>query len=364
MDAELPKFAVVGTGSMAAAMMSTFALAGVRVTAVASRDPERGRRFANAFAIPTAAEDLGALLRTDNVDAIYIANATADHARTAIAALQAGKAVLCEKPLVCSVDEAQRVTEAVRRSGRLCMEGLWTAFLPAYQRFQELGRSRACGLPIQLSADFGYPVDEKALPRLLSPTAGGVLLDRGVYLIALALNVFGPVEQIDAQIRASADGVDQHASLQLAHRGGGQSQLSVSFTALMSNSATLACSAGSISLEDPLIGAETVSICRAAPTPLSPEKGQTLGLKQRAVRRLRQQSFLRRLKRAFPGACREHLSYGADQYLPQLRHFIGRLRAGAIESDVLPLALSLDIQRVVEGARQRAMVSSPKGPAL
>ncbi len=189
------------------------------------------------------------------------------------------------------------------------------------------------------------------------------MLDRGVYLIALALSVFGPVEQIDAQIRAGAGGVDQHASLQLAHRGGSQSQLSASFTALMSNSATLACSAGSIRLEDPLIGAETVSIHRATPTPLSREKGQTLGVKQRIVRRLRQQSFLRRLKRTLPSARREHFSYGADPYLPQLRHFIDLLRAGARESDVVPLALSSDIQQIIDAARRKATMADTQGSA-
>ena len=88
---------------MAATMMLTFAQAGVRVNAVASHDPQRARRFASTFGIPMAT-DLHSLLRSTEVDAVYIANATAEHATTTIAALEAGKPVLCEKPLALSVD--------------------------------------------------------------------------------------------------------------------------------------------------------------------------------------------------------------------------------------------------------------------
>ena len=353
MDAEnVPRFAVIGTGGMAATMMSTFDRAGVQVASVVSRDAQRSRKFARVFRIPTASEDLDSFLRSSEFEAIYIANASADHAATAIAALEAGKAVLCEKPLALSAQEAERVADVARRTGNLCMEGLWIPFLPAYRRFQELALAKTCGEPTHLFADFGYPVCEHALPRLFSPATGGVMLDRGIYLVALALNMFGPVESVDAQLVVTADGVDQHASLQLRHRGGGQSQLSASFIALMSNTASLACSGGTIRLEEPLIGAETVSTRRvAAVHALVREPAQRSGMRQKLIRSLRQHPFLRRLKRTIPNARREHLSYGPDPYLPQLYHFLGLLRAGARESDVVSLGLSLDIMRVIDRAR-------------
>lgn len=336
---------------MAASMMATFAQAGVRVAAVASRDQQRALRFARAFGIPAASEGLSSLLQSAEVDAIYIANSNAEHASTAIAALEAGKAVLCEKPLALSAAEAERVAEASRRSGSLCMEAIWTLFLPAYRRFLELARTKTYGVPAHLFADFGYPVSEDALPSLFSPTAG-VLLDRGTYLVALALNVFGPVERVDAQLGFTAHGVDNHASLQLSHSGGGQSQLSASFTSLMSNAAALACSGGIVRLDEPLIGAETVSV------QLTLAERNALGdptlppaLRQKLARRLRQWTPLRRLKRALPSARREHLSYGLDQYLPQLEHFLSLMKAGATESDVVPLEFSLAIQRVIGQAR-------------
>ena len=345
------KFGVIGTGSMAASMMPAFAQADVHVTAVASRDPQRALQFARNFGIPTVSKSLSSLLQSPEVNAIYIANSNAEHATTAIAALEAGKAVLCEKPLALSTSEAERVAEASRRTRSLCMEGIWTLLLPAYRRFLELARTKTCGVPVHLYADFGYPVSEEALPGLFSPTSG-VLLDRGIYLVALALNVFGPAEALNARLAFTPRGVDNHASLQLNHTGGGQSQLSTSFTSLMSNTAALACTGGMIRLEEPLIGAETVSVQfmsaeRSAPRdPTLP-----IGLKQKLVHRLRQRALLRRFKLALPSARREYLSYGPDQYLPQLHHFLDLLKVGARESDVVPLELSLAIQRVIEQAR-------------
>src|SRR5262249_46461137 len=151
---------------------------------------------------------------------------------TALAALEAGKAVLCEKPLAVSAKEVELVMQAAQRTGNLCMEGIWTLFLPAYRRFFELVRTQPCGAPRHLLATFGYPASQEAMSRLVSPAAGGVLLDRGIYLIALALKVFGAIERIDARLDIAPNGVDQHASLQLGHRGGGQSQLSTSFITL------------------------------------------------------------------------------------------------------------------------------------
>ena len=347
-----PEFAVVGTGNMATTMMTTFAQAGVRVTAVASSDQERARRFAKAFGIPIARDGLGPLLRSAEVDAVYIANATAEHATTAIAALEAGKAVLCEKPLALSLNEAERVVEVARRTNKLCMEGIWTPFLPAYRRFLELAGTKACGEPIHLFADFGYPVSEAALPRLFSPAAGGVLLDRGVYLVALALKVFGPVERVDARLDITGQGIDQNAFLQLSHQRGGLSQLSTSFTALMSNTAALACSGGMIRLQEPLIGAERISTRRMANRRTAPQDPNLpLRAFQNTVRTLRQSPLLRRLKQSLLNAPSEHLPYGTNKYLPQLEHFLALLKAGARESSVIPLELSLDIQRVIDRAR-------------
>ena len=346
-----PRFAMFGTGGMAAAMMSTFDHAGVRVVAVGSRDPTRGRQFADAFHIPTVGEKIDSLLRDSEFDAVYIANASAEHANTAIASLEAGKAVLCEKPLALSAGEAERVAAAATRTGKLCMEAIWISFLPAYRRFVELARTNTYGKPTHLFADFGYPVSEKARPRLFSQETGGVLSDRGIYLVALALDVFGPVEAVNAKLEVTGRGVEQHASLHLLHEGGNHSQLAASFTSLMSNTATLACTEGRIRLEEPLIGAETISIRRLTAAHDRPPDSVLIDAKQRLARSLRQSPLLRRYKRLFSNERHEYLGYGASPYLAQLLHFIELMSTGACESNVVPLQHSLSIHRILDRAR-------------
>jgi predicted dehydrogenase len=333
---------------MAAAMMPAFARAGVHVVAVASRESARARRFADVYDIPDAYGDPGQLLCRGDIDAVYVANATVDHAATAIVALQAGKAVLCEKPLALDAQGAARVAAAAREADRLCMEGLWTLFLPAYQRFIALANSEACGIPGHLCATFGSP--EPATDRLLAPAAGGVLLDRGGYLIALALRVLGPVEWIDAQLEMSASGVDRHACLQISHSAGGRSQLALSFTTPLSNNARLSGPTGTIELSDPVLAAELVAVRRVRPPRPRPSL-EPPDLRRKIMGRLRRIPFVRRLRRALPTAVTEHLPYGADPYLPEIQHFLGLLRSGARESDVVPLRFSLDIARVIDGAR-------------
>lgn len=336
---------------MAATMMSTFARANVHVAAVVSRDAKRAQKFASAFHIPIASGDLGAALSSDEFDAVYIANASVDHAMTAIAALQAGKAVLCEKPFAVNANEGNGVSQAARASGRLCMEGLWTAFLPAYRHFIELARTERYGKPAHLFADFGYPVGDDLRRRVLSPTASGVLLDRGIYLVALALDIFGTVERVSAEFDRSANGVDQHVSLQLFHRNGGQSQLSASYVALMSNSAALACSKGMICLGEPLVGTEMVLTRQASVAQSLRDPAEPLGKRASLMRSLREHSFLRRLKRSVDASRRQHFAYGPDPYLPQLQHFLGLLETGANQSGVLPLDSSLETLKVIDRAR-------------
>src|SRR5262249_54400658 len=155
--------------------------------AVASADAGRARAFADRFGVAQAFASLDALLARDDVDAVYIATATRDHAAQAIAALEAGKAVLCEKPFAIGVEQGQRLLEAARRSGRLFMEARWTTALPAYRALLRLARERALGEPVLLHSEFGIAHDPAAHPRLFEGPGAGVLLDVGVYPIVLAL---------------------------------------------------------------------------------------------------------------------------------------------------------------------------------
>lgn len=342
------KFGMVGTGAMAALMAPAFRLAGgVDLTAISSASLDRARLFASLHGIDASYEGVAQLLRDETIDAIYVANGTADHAKTAIAALNAGKHVLCEKPFALTAAEGERVIEAARASGKLFMEGLWTHFLPAYARVQQLCQEQAVGAVRQLTAAYGYPTNLQRSPRLFQKPDGGVLLDIGVYPVSLALRVMGPVSTIQSSIVRDTNGVDTHVSMLVCHERG-LSQLTASFSAMTANSASVSCEHGLISIPAPLFGAETVIVERHTPNIGAIGDGAIEKLKSA----LKQNPLARRIKNAFIGG--EHHPFGADRYLPQMMHFAALIENEKLESDIVSHEFSLDVLRVLDQVRVAA----------
>jgi len=325
------------------------------VVAAVSDSLERARQFAQRGGIGTWYGELHQFLKNEAIDAVYIANANERHAATSTAALRAGKSVLCEKPMSISLAEAQTVVAAARDTHQLFMEGMWTQLLPAYRRLKYLVGSETFGKPTHLRFDFGYPVSRADQPSLFAAT-GGVLLDRAVYGIAFALGILGTVETVDASVRRTTDGVDVEASLQLSHRGGGQSQLSVSFISLMSNSAAVACERGLIGLDPPTIGAESISYERGGAIQSNRLANKSGGIVQGTNAFLRRQPLLRRIRASTRRRNSEFHSFGGDPYAEQLRHFIGLIRERRTESDVNTMDFSMSTMEVVETARSSSRV--------
>jgi predicted dehydrogenase len=326
-------------------------LSGARVLAVASEAKDRAESFAKRFGLSKIYGSVDELLADQAIDAIYIANATENHAKITLLALKAGKAVLCEKPIGISEIEGQQIEAEASRSGMLCMEAMWTLFLPAYRRLLALQQENDLGLPMHLYADFGYPANKDFYPRLFAPMPGsGVLLDRGVYPIALALKVFGSVIQVTGIVNRTDEGVDSHAGLQLLHSNGSLSQIAVSIDALLQNRAVLSAPGGAISLEPPVIGTETVKISRAF-VETKPFFLESAGLKANLKQSLRQCPLFRRINRYKNSGAVEFHPFGVNQYLPLLNHFCELYRAGKSESDIYPLNLSTQVLRIVDQAK-------------
>jgi predicted dehydrogenase len=352
-DSHTIRFGIVGTGLMAATMMECFALtARAKVVAVASADSQRAQAFAARFNIRAAHVDIAALLARDDVDAVYIANATRDHAATSLAALAASKAVLCEKQFALSEAQGLRVAAAAAAHQRLFMEAQWTPFLPAFAELRRLVDTRALGVPMHLYSEFGQSLDESGNERLFAGEGAGVLLDFGVYPIVLALQLLGPITSVRAALRYNAAGTDVQAALQLVHAGGEQSQLAVSLVAAMQNTSALNCSHGLAQLDAPVMGAESLQIRRTMPATAPRQTSYARSAKQRVFAALRQQAWVRRLMASRTRSQRSAHPYGGNRYLPQLLHFVALLDAGALTSDLMPIETSLDVLRVIDRARR------------
>ena len=117
----------------------------VTVEAVASRDPASAARFAAKQAIPFVREDYDALINYSGIDAVYVPLPNALHAKWAIRALEAGKHVLCEKPLTSNADEAVQVAATAERTGRVLMEAFHYRYHPLAQRLRDIVDSGELG---------------------------------------------------------------------------------------------------------------------------------------------------------------------------------------------------------------------------
>jgi xylose dehydrogenase (NAD/NADP) len=207
------------------AMISALqAASGCRLVAIAARDPERAAAIARRRGIERVHRDYPALLADPDLDAVYLPLPNTLHRTWTLRALEAGKHVLCEKPLAMNLAEGQEMAAAARSSGRLLMEAFMYRFHP---RMRELAASLR-GTPIRhLSASFGFPIPPSDNYRLRPELGGGALYDTGCYVADAARWLLGEPERVAAVIRS--DAVDMSCSALLAFPGGAQASLYCSF---------------------------------------------------------------------------------------------------------------------------------------
>lgn len=158
---------------------------------VAGRDRTRTEEYARANEIERAHEGYDALLHDPNVAAVYIALPNSLHAEWTIAALRAGKAVLCEKPLCTSVEETADVLRAARETGMLLWEAFVFPFQPQMHRLRAILDSGLIGDPVEVQSNFHFQIRSRQNIRLDPELGGGALNDVGCYCIRLANLVFG-----------------------------------------------------------------------------------------------------------------------------------------------------------------------------
>ena len=215
-----------------------------RLEAVGSRDAERAEAFAREFGAARWHGSYGELLADPGIDAVYVASPHPWHAEHSILALEAGKAVLCEKPFAINAAQARRVVETARRRRLFCMEAMWTRFLPTMVRLREILAQGVIGEPRMLTADFGFRCDGNPRGRLMDPAlGGGGLLDVGIYPISLAFMVLGPAERVSGLAHLGETGVDEQAVVVMSHRAGA---LSVCSTGVRTSTPQLAVIMGTL----------------------------------------------------------------------------------------------------------------------
>jgi xylose dehydrogenase (NAD/NADP) len=242
------RFGILGTAKIARSFVAGVKLArSAAVVAVASRDAARAQDFAAELGIDAAYGSYEQLLRDPGVDAVYIPLPNSLHADWAIRAAQAGKHILCEKPIAASAVEARSMFEAARRAGVLLVEGFPFRAQPQTLRLQEMIAAGAIGTVRMIQASFGFTLAQEENIRWSTPLAGGAVMDIGVYPICLVRMIAGvrPTRvTASAQWAGTDDGVDRAVAATLQFADGLSAQIACSFDACLHRQALIVGSAG------------------------------------------------------------------------------------------------------------------------
>jgi xylose dehydrogenase (NAD/NADP) len=180
----------------------------VRLLGVASRAQEAADRYARENEIERAYGSYEALLADPEIEAVYISLPNALHVDWSVRALQAGKHVLCEKPLSRHPSEVERAFAVADQHGRLLMEAFMFRHNPQTARVRQMVADGAVGRLRLIRAAFSFATDDPANVRLLASLEGGGLMDVGCYCISAIRLLAGEPERVYAEQALGGDGVD------------------------------------------------------------------------------------------------------------------------------------------------------------
>jgi predicted dehydrogenase len=181
------RFGILGTGSIASEVAYALTLSErCEAFSVASRDPDRARAFADRHGVVRAAASYRELLDDPGVDVVYVAVPHSEHERWTMAAIEAGKHVLCEKPITIDASAAERVFSAAEQAGVFVLEAFAYWFHPQTDLLMSLVRERAVGELRMVEVTFSYGGRSPSAYHLCKELGGGGILDVGCYCTSMA----------------------------------------------------------------------------------------------------------------------------------------------------------------------------------
>lgn len=324
--AGLIRWGILGTGRMAASFASAFSEVGdARLHGVASRRTESAGNFADKFNIENAYASYAELVTDDEIDIVYIATPHSCHYEHVKLALDASKAVLCEKPFTLNAKEAEKLIYLARRKKLFLMEAMWTRYIPAVVKLRELLSENAIGeVQLMLAGGAFMPEYDPDFYLFRPDLGGGVLLDAGVYLVSIASMLFGSPVKVQALAAKHETGVDEHDTYIFQHEKGELASMYVSLRGQHSPDLTLLGSKGKIYLHAPVFCPSKIDIS------LHEGKKEELNL-------------------PFP----------ANGYQFEIEEVNSCLISGQLESRIMPLDETLEIMKTMDNIRELINVRYP-----
>lgn len=319
------RWGILGTGGIAQAFATDLALLeGHSVAAVGSRTIASANIFAEKYSGCIAFGSYEDLVTAD-VDAIYVASPHPMHEEHAMLALKAGKPVLCEKAFTINLGQAQNLVDYSVAHHIPLMEAMWTRFLPHIAKIKELIASGVLGEIETVIADHGQYIPYERAARLWEPElGGGALLDLGIYSLTIAHLVLGNPAKIQAQATLTDKNVDLQTSMILTYPNGAHALLSCTMAVRSSITAVIAGSKARIEIDGSFYAPTSFRlITRDGEVTEFPKTYEGGGLREEAA------------------------------------EFARVVRAGEIESPLMPHATSLELMRQMDEVRRQIGVTYP-----
>lgn len=258
------RWGILGTGWIAGDFASALAtMPDAVIHAVGSRSKEHAEAFGQKFDIPNRYSGYRALLDDPDVEIVHIATPHPWHKEHALEALNAGKAVLCEKPFTINAGEAQELIDCARRNKRFLMEAMWGRFTPGQARVRELLKDQAIGEVLSCTASFGALKEYDPFNRFFNPQlGGGALLDVGIYPLSLMFLALGEPAYIQSTARIGSTGVDESMAAVFKYEHGQVGSISATIRTRTPREAWIMGTEGYIKVHSPLTAPPAVTLCR------------------------------------------------------------------------------------------------------
>lgn len=258
------KWGVLSTGAIA----NDFTLAlkatpDATLHAVASRSQASADEFAKKHGFAKAHSSYEALAADAAVEVVYIATPHAFHCENILMCLEAGKHVVCEKPMAVSAEQAERCIAKAKEKGRFLMEGMWTRFFPSTRAVRKAAADGAIGKVISVTASLGFKSEPGFNARLFQPElAGGALFDVGIYPALWISMILGAPAKVSAHASMYETGVDQHTFVTFEYADGAMAHLECSIRGCLTNEVSIVGETGKIRVHGPVQAPETYELLR------------------------------------------------------------------------------------------------------
>ncbi len=326
---------------------------GGRLHAVNSRNQTSAENFAKSFGLPKFYTSRPQFLVDQDVKKVYLATPNHTHKDLCLEALDAGKHVLCEKPLAATVAEVDEIEKAAKAANRVVMEGMWSRFLPIYQQIAELLEDGAIGEPQRWEAKLGHQVPRSEDGRFYSQEGGGALLDLGVYPLAIGRFLFGEQRHVATQA-AALKGVDEETTLRVTNDFGVTGRIDVSFRHQLPETMTIYGEWGRIDISGPVYRPESFRVVQYQAISAIFDPGKKLSMKQKlqwspALHGVKR--YLKNFRQRVMETDEIRVGYKGDGYIHQILAFEQAVKDGAGQVEQWPLSCTRNVVEVLEASR-------------